>query len=102
MQTSDYDFRPAALVDYFEANLWYHRRSELAARRFDQAVAWALQLIVEGPDRWQSIEGGYRQIRVRRFPYVLVYRSDTRPIRLVAVAHASRDQGYWRDRESNE
>ena len=98
MQSRDYDFRGAALADYVDAHLWYQRRSLAAAARFEEAVARALQLILEGPDRWQRVELGCRQIRLRGFPYFLVYGPDVRPIPIIAVAHTSRERGYWHNR----
>lgn len=37
-----------------------------------------------------------RQIPLRTFPFLLVYTIE--PVRIVAVAHAKRRPGYWRQR----
>jgi hypothetical protein len=40
----------------------------------------------------------YRRHRVRRFPYLVFYAVAPEEIRVVAIAHAKRRPGYWRDR----
>lgn len=43
---------------------------------------------------------GVRRRRLRRFPYLVVFRFDSteNSVRVIAVPHASRKPGYWRDR----
>jgi len=51
------------------------------------------------PDSCPSLQGAYRYIRARRFPYLLIF--NTQPggeIFVVALAHTSRRPGYWRRR----
>jgi plasmid stabilization system protein ParE len=102
VQISDVRFTEPAFTELNEARGWYPRLSEALAQRFELAVDSARGLIAEGPDRWQQVDAGRRQIRVHGFPYFLIYRPDVRPIRIVAVAHTSREPGYWRDRVSDE
>ena len=41
----------------------------------------------------------YRWVRVRRFPYVLIFRQRSREsVMVMAVANTSRRPGYWRGR----
>ena len=39
-----------------------------------------------------------RRRLLRRFPYVIVYVELVTEIRILALAHASREPGYWRER----
>ena len=55
--------------------------------------------IVADPDSLPQVWGGFRRIRVRRFPYVLFFkRLDAQTVGVYAVAHTSRRPGYWRRR----
>src|SRR5439155_16697754 len=95
-----FEYDPSALVEYVEAYVWYAVRSQRAAVDFEQAVAHALRLIAEGPQRWQPLRPPYRKLTLgRRYPYALVYRPDITPPRIVALAHAKRREEYWLDRE---
>ena len=91
-------FLPAATKDYEDACNWYHARSEQAADRFEEAVERALNHILEAPDRWPFCDRRHRQHLLRKYPYSLVYRLLDDRVVVVAVAHARRRFGYWRDR----
>jgi toxin ParE1/3/4 len=93
------EFHAAALIEFDGAVAWYAERSQSAAERFKVAVADAAARISERPDAFPRLLGEYRWIRVRRFQYILVFRSRTEgEVVVVAVAHTSRRPGYWRRR----
>jgi len=90
---------PAAL-ELAEAVRWYEeRRPGWGARLFD-AVAHALDLIEHHPEIGSPRRGhpAARQLTVRGFPYVVAYRVRPSDLYVVAVAHAKRRPGYWRNR----
>jgi len=66
--------------------------------RFLAALRRAILRIVEFPRRWPKYMGRTRFVRIRRFPYVIVYLNTRKSIRILAVAHASRKPGYWKRR----
>ena len=41
---------------------------------------------------------GARIVRLRRFPYVVVYLDLTETVQVIAVAHSKRRPNYWRKR----
>jgi toxin ParE1/3/4 len=81
------------------AGEWYRARSEATRGRFRQAILEALDRIDRDPVMPPTIVGGYRRVKLRQFPFLLIYelRPDDR-ILVVAVAHTSRRPGYWRRR----
>jgi toxin ParE1/3/4 len=87
---------PAAL-ELSEAVRWYEeRRPGWGGRLFD-AVTHAFDLIESLPEIGAVRHGRLpaRQLTVRGFPYVVIYRVRTRDLYVVAVAHTSRRPGYW-------
>ena len=44
----------------------------------------------------------FRRLRMRRFPYVVIYECREDHILIVAVAHTSRRPGYWLRRTEGE
>ena len=62
-----------------------------------EAIA-AIERIRQFPDAWHPLGENVRRCRLRRFPYGLIYHTDKTGVLLVAVAHAHRRPGYWRDR----
>jgi hypothetical protein len=47
-----------------------------------------------------SPTGGTRQYVLRHFPFV-VYRTSERMTQIVAIAHARRRPGYWKNRDNS-
>jgi len=92
-------FHPEARADLKEGKAFYRHRSPLAAVAFSQEIETAISRIVEAPLRFQSGEHGTREFVLPwRFPYTLVYRIKDNVIVIVAVAHHSKEPGYWYNR----
>ena len=93
-------FDPAALAELIGAVDWYAARSEQAARKLAIEFERSVLRLREAPLRWPTSWYGTRRVRLRRFPFAIVYRVGTDEIQVVAVAHLHRRPGYWRDRTS--
>jgi plasmid stabilization system protein ParE len=90
---------PSAQREYQAAVGWYQQRSQAAARRFVAEVDRALAEIGARPDRYGWYDDEFREAVLRRYPYSVVYRVEASgDVLVVAVAHASREPGYWQDR----
>lgn len=92
-------FHRLAAREYREARNWYAARSKTVAERFRLAVGNAVDRIAVEEDALPILSGQYRWVRVRRFPYILIFRyRSVNELMIVAVAHTSRRPGYWRRR----
>lgn len=92
-------FHPEARMDLREARAFYRRRSPLAAVAFTQEVQTAVSRIGEAPFRYKESELGTRSfVFPWRFPYTLVYAIREPLVVILAVAHHSKEPGYWRHR----
>jgi plasmid stabilization system protein ParE len=92
------DFHSGARRDFDESFDWYALRSAEAAVRFAAAVDAALDKVAATPTRFASPDGVHRECPVNKFPFRIVYRLVDNRILVVALAHAKRQPGYWRDR----
>lgn len=91
-----YGFHPEARVEYREAAAFYEaRRPELGAA-FTRAVETVIERILEAPDRWRFIEQDVRRCFTHIFPYAILYTVEADFVLIIAVAHGSREPGYWR------
>ncbi len=63
-------------------------------RRFDLAG----QMLIREPALGAPGPGQTRKFPLRKFPYSLVYRVQGEVITVIAVAHQSREPGYWAGR----
>lgn len=90
---------PEAQREYRSAVAWYRQRSPSAARRFVAEVDRVVTQIGAHPESYGWHDDEFREAMVRRFPYVVLYRvRPTGDVLIVAVAHTSREPGYWRGR----
>lgn len=54
--------------------------------------------VERSPELFAKVFQDLRLARVRRFPYVIIYRVDDDQVTVVAVYHTSRDPRGWRRR----
>ncbi|HLH56011.1 MAG TPA: type II toxin-antitoxin system RelE/ParE family toxin [Verrucomicrobiae bacterium] len=93
-----YEFHPEALEEYNEAAFHYARKEPGLDLRFILSVESAIEAIVQDPLRWRQIDEDVRRCLTRVFPYGLLYTIEADYVLIVAVAHCSREPGYWKHR----
>lgn len=103
--TLAFDFHPEAQAEFAADVDWYDARETGVGGRFAEAVRAAIDAAVDDPAAWAKWPGWEREPVVRSkgvtgFPYRVVYFVDRDVLTIVAVAHAKRRPGYWRDRAS--
>ena len=92
---------PEAEDEAIVALKWYVARSRKKALRFDAKLDGVMREIRTQPDRYPYCDAEFREAGVPDFPYSLIYRVlASGDVQVIAVAHASREPGYWRDRVS--
>lgn len=85
-------------LDIDEAFEWYRQRDAKAASRFLAALETKFNFIRQFPRLGSPLDRRHRFVKVPRFPFYIVYRFQTKAIRVIAVVHQSRRPGYWRRR----
>ncbi len=91
-------YHPAAFAEAEGAAAWYRERSPQAEAAFLAEIEQAIREIAAGPQRWPPYLQRSRRYLLHRFPFSVVYRQRAGKIEVVAVAHAHRRPGYWRNR----
>lgn len=92
------ELHPKAIAEARAERQWYEARSLLAAMAFVAEPDLAVRRIGDNPEGWPTYVHGTRRYLMRRFPFAVVYRRAGAMIEVVAVAHARRRPGYWRNR----
>jgi toxin ParE1/3/4 len=100
-----FGFHPEAQAEFAADVDWYDAREAGVGGRFAEAVRAAIDAAVDDPEAWPTWPGWQREPVVRSkgvtgLPYRVVYFVDHDVLTIVAVAHAKRRPGYWRDRAS--
>lgn len=95
----NYRIERAARQELLEAGRWYLADGGAAiAEQFEWAVQRALDTLLTMPKVGRPSYVGTRIWSLKRFPYTLVYCVKGETISVIAVAHQSREPGYWRGR----
>ena len=88
-----------AEAEFETAQLWYFSRSRRSAVRFTASVDRVVEQFRVQPDRFPAYDAEFREAGMTDYPYSVIYRTlPSGDVQVVAVAHASREPGYWRDR----
>jgi toxin ParE1/3/4 len=103
--TLGFDFHPEARAEFVADIDWYDEREADVGSRFEVAVREAVEAAVDSPESWAMWPDWDREPVVRSkavtgFPYRVVYFVASDQLIVVAVAHAKRRPGYWRERLS--
>lgn len=88
----------AAEAEFTHALCWYAARNPDVARDFDSEFDAALTSISQFPEMFPACDERHRYVLLRRFPYQVIYRTIDGVIVVIAVAHTSREPGYWAER----
>ena len=99
MSRLPHQFDLEALAEYEAAARYYAVQQPDLDLRSIACVEEAIALICEAPERWRVFAG--REVRralTRVFPDGILYTIEPDHVLIVAVAHYSREPGYWRDR----
>jgi plasmid stabilization system protein ParE len=93
-----YEFHPEALEEYNKAAFYYAHKKAGLDLRFIISVERTIETIMEDPLRWRQVDEDVRRCLTRVFPYGVLYTIEGDYILIVAVAHCSREPGYWKHR----
>jgi hypothetical protein len=92
-----------AEAELLSAMLFYEDRHEGLGQDFYDRVSETMMAIGRNPKRYPVYEGKslsriFHRAPVERFPYIVVYQVRDDETLVVAVAHSSREPGYWEHR----
>jgi plasmid stabilization system protein ParE len=91
-------FHPDAGEEYTRAVEHYAAIAPELGSRFYDAIEGLIHEIREQPERFFRMYPPARRALSRQFPYSVVYLDQPDRIWIVAVMHAKRRPGYWRNR----
>ena len=91
-------FHGDAATEMQAAAGYYEEQQGGLGATFLAEIEQGLGRIQQFSSLWPIFEAEYRRYLLRRFPFGIIYRVDPEGIIVIAVAHFSREPGYWKDR----
>ena len=94
---------PEAIAELDEAVTYYESKRPGLGREFLRAVEATVDFAAETPGAGSLLPGPPARFRVRkfvvkRFPFSVLVTMAGAQLKVIAIAHAARRPGYWRDR----
>lgn len=89
---------PEAETDLADAYAWYEGRRAGLGDVLLARVEEVFEVIERTPELFGKAFQDLRMARIRRFPYVVVYRIDDDQVTVIAIYHTSRDPRGWQGR----
>ncbi len=88
-----YKLHEEALKEYINAYVWYEAELPGLGERFISAIDKQVEKICAHPNQYGFVHGRYRQIKIKRFPFAIVYEyfPDRELIHISSIHHTSRD-----------
>jgi len=96
--TLEVRLRAEAEEDLADAAAWYEEQRPSLGKEFLDCVLSAFESIAERPRMYPTVHRGTRRALVQRFPFGIYYCIKKDSIVVVAVMHASRNPGLWKQR----
>ena len=88
-------FTIEAQQELLQAQAWYEERSVGLGFEFARAVDAAVSRLVRMPLAFSRIEGEFRHVITRKFPYSIIYHISDTEIVVVSVFHHKRKPKAW-------
>lgn len=90
-------FLPEALEDLSETQNWYASREPGLGQAFAEAIAAAVERIMQDPASFPCVYAEVRRLVVRRFPYAVYFREVGDEVLVLAV-HGRQAPRRWQGR----
>jgi len=95
-------FHPLVPTDLSAAISWYDQISDRLGTDFRLAVEARFDEIETQPDRFAIAFDDIRITRVKRFPYLILFREHQARIQVLGVFHSASDPQKWHRRSQDE
>jgi|LakMenEpi03Aug12_release.lakeMendotaPanAssembly.Ray.scaffolds.fasta_scaffold2878314_1 hypothetical protein len=82
-----------AKQEWLEASLYYESKQKGLGVRFTKAVEEHINIIAKNPKHFKKVKKDYRQLLVKLFPFLLIYKIDEAKKRIVIISvfHSKRN-----------
>ena len=94
------EYHPAVEVELSEIRQYYEKRSPGLGTQFVDEFERQVLLLAATPERWMVVTADIRRCLMRRFPYIIYFRSvGAERLRITVVKHQRRHPDYGRERQ---
>ena len=92
------EWHDEAAAELTDAALHYGEIDDELGERFVAASEVAVAEVRARPKQPRKFDGEARKVRLKRFPYAVIYWIDKDTLHIISVMHLHREPGYWKHR----
>jgi toxin ParE1/3/4 len=92
------EFTFAAEAEALQAFFWYETIKKGLGEDFKTSVDLKVKLLQQNPKAYSFIYKDIRSVKIKTFPYNLIYRVFDSKIQIIAIFHHSRNPREWKKR----
>ena len=91
-------FHPSFVVDLSSATEYYDEMPPSIGNRLRDEVQSRIDLIAENSEAFPRVHNDVRALRLKKFPYVILFRSHPDFVQFVGLVQGNTDRKHWFDR----
>lgn len=95
-----HEFAHDATDEMYDAYRWYEKRTPGLGEEFLRSIESCIELIKTYPNIGRQVDGRYRRVKTRRFPYDIFYEIVGEVLVIQCVFHNAQNPDKWRKRLS--
>ncbi len=92
------DFSSEAEADFDNSYKYYAIESQKVADNFYKQINRSLITISANPQGFQRVFKNIRKYVIKKFPFIIYYRTENTTIQIIAIFHTSRNPEIWQKR----
>ena len=85
------DFSNRARRELLDSYRWYEDQQDRLGDRFEKAIYTAAQKVAKAPEMYAVRYRNFRQIQLKKFPFLLVFQIKKDTILITSVFHTKRN-----------
>ncbi|XOB61283.1 type II toxin-antitoxin system RelE/ParE family toxin [Campylobacterota bacterium DY0563] len=91
-------FHPDVANEIKGSYTWYEEKLQGLGNKFLSELEEGFLAIQNFPDTWATFQFGFKRYILNKFPFSIIYKTNSEEIFIIAVMHNSRKPAYWLDR----
>ena len=94
-----YIFHPNAETEHLESVAFYETKKAGLGASYLSEFESTMAAVCENPHRYPAEQQpNIRRVRMKRFPYNILFKETANTVQVLAVAHKRRHPKYWQSR----
>jgi hypothetical protein len=97
MKSKERRYFPSFVTDLKQAIEYYDGISSVTGNKLRDEIQSKMELIASTSEGFAIVHNNVRALRLKKFPYVMLYRSHTDYVEFIGLVSGSKERKHWFD-----